>query len=144
CRPAAAPACGATPGKTPRRRRWHGRRPLASRRSLRRATRCSPPDSHRGRAGATSTPPTRHRCSSAPPESRQSRLHHVFVHVRAAVAVELPGVADLTDQIHVQVGDEELLLFIRRLRDDLAARVREVARAGVLVRSELLLLPPPA
>src|SRR2546425_6667338 len=70
-----------------------------------------------------------------------ARLHHVAVHVRAAIAVELPGVADLANQVEVEIGHEQLLLLLRRLRDDLPSRVREVARAVVLVRPELLLLP---
>src|SRR5205814_8722283 len=72
-----------------------------------------------------------------------SGLDHVVVHVRPAVPVELPGVADLAHEIHVQVGDEELLVLLGRLGDDLAARVREIARPVVVVRAELLLLPHP-
>src|SRR2546427_5971198 len=70
-----------------------------------------------------------------------SRFDHVAVHVRAAIAVELPGVAALATQVEVETGHEQLLLLLRRLRDDLPSRVREVARAVVLVRPELLLLP---
>src|SRR5438876_12322404 len=70
-----------------------------------------------------------------------SRFDHVAVHVGTAVAVELPRVADLANQVEVEIGHEQLLLLLRRLRDDLPSRVREVARAVVLVRPELLLLP---
>src|SRR5438445_783973 len=69
-----------------------------------------------------------------------SGLHHIPIHVRAPVPVELPGVPHLAYEIQIEVGDEELLVFLRSLRDDLAARVREVARAVVVVRTELFLL----
>src|SRR5437899_8155617 len=69
-----------------------------------------------------------------------SGLHHIPIHVRAPVPVELPGVPHLAYEIEIEVGDEELLVFLRSLRHDLAARVREVARAVVVVRTELFLL----
>src|SRR5437588_1675374 len=47
----------------------------------------------------------------------------------AAVAIELPGVADLAVLLQVQVGHQHLFLFVAGLGGNLAARVDEVARA---------------
>src|SRR6266705_5851757 len=48
---------------------------------------------------------------------------------RAAVAVELPGVADFLDYVEVQFGDEPFILVAARLLDDFAAWVAEIALA---------------
>src|SRR3989475_2342871 len=69
-----------------------------------------------------------------------SGLHHIPIHVRATIPVELPRIPHLAHEIQVKVSDEQLLLFLRRLRDDLAARIREVARTVIVVRTELFLL----
>src|SRR2546421_2536167 len=47
----------------------------------------------------------------------------------AAVAEELPDVAHLANLVEVQVSDHQLVVVARRLRDNLAARVAEVALA---------------
>ena len=52
-----------------------------------------------------------------------------LVRLGPAVAEELPGVAHFADLVEVEVGDDELVLVARRLGDDLAARVAEVALA---------------
>src|SRR5258708_13224645 len=48
---------------------------------------------------------------------------------RAAVAVELPGVADFLDFVEVQFGDEQFILVAAGLLDDFAAWVAEIALA---------------
>src|SRR5258708_3958453 len=48
---------------------------------------------------------------------------------RAAVAIELPGVADFLDFVEIQLGDEQFILIAAGLLDDFAARVAEVAFA---------------
>ena len=58
-----------------------------------------------------------------------SGLYQGFVHVGTAVAEELPGLAHLGDHVQVEVGGQHLVLVARRLRDDLAARIAEVALA---------------
>src|SRR5262252_7945830 len=44
----------------------------------------------------------------------------------AAVAEELPGVADVGDEVEVEVRDEHFVFVARGLGDDLAARVAEI------------------
>src|SRR3954453_16529431 len=51
------------------------------------------------------------------------------VRLRTAVAIELPGVADFTDLVHVEVGDDEGVLIARRAGEHLAARIAEVVLA---------------
>src|SRR5436305_872796 len=51
------------------------------------------------------------------------------IRLRPPVAVELPGAPDLLDLVEVEVRDDDLVLVARRLRDELPARVREVALA---------------
>src|SRR4051795_4308512 len=51
------------------------------------------------------------------------------VRLRTAVAIELPGVADFADLVHVEVGDDEGVLIARRDGEHLAARIAEVALA---------------
>src|ERR1700756_4102368 len=51
------------------------------------------------------------------------------VRLRTAVAIELPGVADLADLVHVEVGHDERVLVARRDGEHLAARIAEVALA---------------
>src|SRR5713101_6360444 len=48
---------------------------------------------------------------------------------RAAVAVELPGVAGFLDFIEIQFGNKQFILVAAGLLDDLAARVAEIALA---------------
>src|SRR6266567_7306026 len=48
---------------------------------------------------------------------------------RAAVAVELPCVADFLNFVEVQFGDEQFILVAAGLLDDFAARVAEIALA---------------
>src|SRR5208283_2095444 len=61
------------------------------------------------------------------PAGRRLRLDERAVGVRAAVAVELPLVPDLLQQVHVEVADQDFLLAVgRRAADDLPARVGEV------------------
>src|ERR1700687_2527322 len=46
-----------------------------------------------------------------------------------AMLAELPQRAHLVDEAQVHVCNEELILVLARLRDDLAARTHEIARA---------------
>src|SRR5437879_2728685 len=48
---------------------------------------------------------------------------------RAAVAIELPGIADFLNFVEIQIGDEQFVLVAAGLLDDFAARVAEVAFA---------------
>src|SRR5260370_33912582 len=48
---------------------------------------------------------------------------------RAAVAIELPGVADFLNFVELQLGDEQFVLVAAGLLDDFAARVAEVTFA---------------
>src|SRR5579871_98933 len=57
------------------------------------------------------------------------RLYQRFIHFRPPVAEELPGVADLGDEVEGEVGGEYLVLVARRLREDAAARIAEIAGA---------------
>src|SRR5438128_7405389 len=47
---------------------------------------------------------------------------HLLISLRPAVAEELPDVAHLANLVEVQIGDHQLVVVARRLRDDLAAR----------------------
>ena len=65
---------------------------------------------------------------------RELGTRQVGVGVGPPVAVELPGVADLHDLVHVEVADDELLLMgVADVADELAARVDEVALAVEVV-----------
>src|SRR5579862_3592865 len=65
--------------------------------------------------------------SRSPPLADGSWLYQRLVLVRAAVAVELPQVADLGQLRHVQVADHDLVLVVGGgLAHELAARVGEV------------------
>ena len=56
-----------------------------------------------------------------------------------AVTVELPLVPDLSQQVHVEVADEDFLLAVGgRAADDLPARIREVGLAVEVVVAERL------
>src|SRR4051812_730203 len=55
--------------------------------------------------------------------------HDPVIRLRTAVAVELPGVADFADLVHVEVGDDESVLIARGHRQHLAAWIAEVALA---------------
>src|SRR6266851_7617762 len=48
---------------------------------------------------------------------------------RAAVAIELPGIANSLNLVEIQIGDEQFVLVAVGLFDDFAARVAEVAFA---------------
>src|ERR1035441_7568113 len=58
-----------------------------------------------------------------------SGLYQGLIHVGAAVAEELPGFADFGNHIEVEVGGEDFVFVARRLGEDAAARIAEVARA---------------
>src|SRR5688500_7792626 len=62
---------------------------------------------------------------------RRSRQlsHHVVVRLGPPVAEELPGAPYLLDHLEVHLGDDELVLVLTALREEVAARVHEVARA---------------
>src|SRR5436309_850282 len=55
--------------------------------------------------------------------------HHVVVRLRPAVAEELPGAADLLDHVEVHLRDDELVFVLAALRQEIAARIDEIARA---------------
>src|SRR5688572_12421406 len=48
------------------------------------------------------------------------------VAIGPAIAEELPGAANLFDQVEVQFADDELVLIFAAARQDLAARIDEV------------------
>src|SRR5882757_6013925 len=48
---------------------------------------------------------------------------------RAAIAIELPGIADFLDFIEIQFGNEEFILVAAGLLDDFPTRVAEIALA---------------
>jgi len=53
-------------------------------------------------------------------------MHEVGVHVRPAVAVELPRLADFLDHVHVEVADDQLFVMgVAHGADELAARFDE-------------------
>src|SRR6266576_5857463 len=56
-------------------------------------------------------------------------LDHVVVRLRPAVAEELPRAPDLLDHVEVHLRDDELVLVLAALRQEVAARIHEVARA---------------
>src|SRR5216684_653341 len=60
---------------------------------------------------------------------RRASAGDFSVGFRAAVAVELPGVADFLNFIKIQIGDEELILVTAGLLDDFASRIAEIAFA---------------
>src|ERR1039457_952844 len=59
----------------------------------------------------------------------RSGLYQGLIHVGAAVAEELPGFADFGNHIEVEVGGEDLVFVARRLGEDAAAGIAEIARA---------------
>src|SRR3954470_11013642 len=61
--------------------------------------------------------------------SRTWRLqsHKPVVRLRTAVAIELPGVADLADLVHVQIRRHKRVCIARTNGEHLAARIAEVA-----------------
>src|SRR5262245_47118470 len=61
--------------------------------------------------------------------SDYSTLDERFVCIRPPVAEELPGVAHITNQIQIQVRNHQRVFITRRLSDELAARVAEIALA---------------
>ena len=66
-------------------------------------------------------------------------LRQLVVCFRAAVAEELPSLANLLDNIKVKVGNEQLILVAACLRDDLTARVAKIALAVKLANLPRLL-----
>src|SRR5438552_3953447 len=58
-----------------------------------------------------------------------ARAGDFAVSFRAAVAIELPGVANFLNFIEIQLGDEQFVLVAAGLLDDFAARVAEIALA---------------
>src|SRR6188768_2201276 len=55
------------------------------------------------------------------------RRHEFRIAFGPAVAVELPDVAHLADLVEVELGGDQLALVAARVRDELPARVAEVA-----------------
>src|SRR5258708_5251640 len=53
----------------------------------------------------------------------------VVVGLGPAVAEELPRAPDLLDHVEVHLRDDELVLVLAALRQEVAARIHEVARA---------------
>src|ERR1017187_7456909 len=51
------------------------------------------------------------------------------VHVGPPVAEELPGLPYFGDQVQIQIGGQDFIAIARRLGDNLAPRIAEVARA---------------
>src|ERR1039457_1550636 len=58
-----------------------------------------------------------------------SGLYQGLIHLGAAVAEELPGFADFGNHIEVEVGGKDFVLVARRLGEDAAAGIAEIARA---------------
>src|SRR5580693_2745800 len=58
-----------------------------------------------------------------------ARTRNFAVGFGAAVAKELPGVADFLDVVEIEFGDEEFVFVSAGLRDDFSARIAEVAFA---------------
>src|SRR5688500_12836954 len=74
-----------------------------------------------------------------PPVASGKQLRELAVEFGAAVAHELPRIADLTDLVEVEVVNEHLVLGVRGLRNDLTPRVAEVGRAVELRARQRLL-----
>src|SRR5689334_11508827 len=78
--------------------------------------------------------------------SRRLRLRsdEVLVRVGPSIPVELPGLANLGDQVEVHVPDDQLLVVGRaQLADELAAGRDEVALAVEVVVAQVLFDPDP-
>src|ERR1700723_3624987 len=56
----------------------------------------------------------------------KSQLGNFSIGFRAAVAVELPGVADFADQVQVQIAHDDVIRVARAGRQDAAAGVAEI------------------
>ncbi len=77
--------------------------------------------------------------SSSPLVGARSALDQRSVHVGAPVAVEGPLVADLLEQIHVEVADDQLLFVgAGDVADELAPRADEVRLSVEVVVAERL------
>src|SRR6266542_5355533 len=87
---------------------------------------------------AVTTVPPLIRVRMDPPGLRQE-LGQLGIRLGAAVAEELPGVADLAGLVEVQLGDQHLVGVLGGSGDDLPARVAEVARPVEPVRVQRLL-----
>ena len=68
-------------------------------------------------------------CPGSHLSARALRRGDRAVGFRAAVPVELPGVAHLADEVHVDVGDDDVVPVAAGFGDNLAAGVAEVALA---------------
>src|SRR6266516_2037 len=55
--------------------------------------------------------------------------NHVVVRLGPAVAEELPGAPDLFDHVEIHLRHNELVFVLAALREEVAARIDEVARA---------------
>src|SRR5947207_4514515 len=65
-----------------------------------------------------------------PTHGRSRQLpHHVVVGLGPAVAEELPGAPHLFDHVQVHLGDHQLVLVLAAVRQEVAARVHEIAGA---------------
>ncbi len=55
-----------------------------------------------------------------------SKLDHLVISLGSAIAVKLPGVADLADQIQIQIGNHDVIGVSTAFGHDLAAGIAEV------------------
>src|ERR1035441_8350844 len=69
------------------------------------------------------------------------QVGHFLVRLRATIAIELPNVAHFANHVEVQVGDDHRILVTRTFRDNLAARIGEVALPVKLAKVPRLLRP---
>src|SRR5437667_12154956 len=60
---------------------------------------------------------------------RGERACNFSIGLGAAIAIKLPGVADLLDFIEEQVGDEQLILVAAGLGNNFLARIAKIALA---------------
>src|ERR1017187_9131006 len=59
----------------------------------------------------------------------REQVGHFLVRLGTTVAIKLPNVAHFANHVQVQVGDDHCILVTRTFRDNLAARIGEVALA---------------
>src|SRR5205814_538915 len=52
-----------------------------------------------------------------------------FIRLRPSITEELPGTADFRDHVEVEIGNNHFVFIATSLRNDLAARIAEVALA---------------
>src|SRR5439155_8895009 len=72
-----------------------------------------------------------------------SGLRERAVTLRPAVAEELPDITHFADQVHVQIGDHNVVLVALADRQHLATRIAEVALAVEFADAPRLLDPRP-